>query len=287
MESHVRQHHRQVGQQGSGIVQQVVDQQADVLDLLVADFEPPARVERAQVSVTVVVMITMVMIVVAVVVMVMVMVMVVVVVFVQDPRRDRGRRDGGHRRLGHTVIGLHCDGSLDPHADIVGLVQRDRNGVDTKEIRGYQDCLPRVIGGQLGQGGHNRQSTRIRRGRGFVTGGDRGTVDTGPVQPRQIRKMCGDVPFRARPLPRSGLHSSEHRREFVCHRGIFGTQRRPCPRGRQHRTRTRPRVQQRRVHLRRRGHPYRGHEPSFVGRLPEGSKLLNMIVVINESIDNS
>lgn len=67
MECHVSQHHRQVGQQCGGVVQQVVDQQTDVLELLLTDLQPPARVQGAQVAVAVVIVITVVIVIVIVV----------------------------------------------------------------------------------------------------------------------------------------------------------------------------------------------------------------------------
>lgn len=82
MESHVGQHHGQIGQQCCGVIEQVVDEQSDVLDLLVPDFQPPPRVERAQVAVRSVIMIVVMF-------MAMIVLIVVVVIVVQDPRRRR------------------------------------------------------------------------------------------------------------------------------------------------------------------------------------------------------
>src|ERR1043165_2686197 len=110
-----------------------------------------------------VVVVVMVAVVIVVVVAVVVVVVVVFVLAVQDPRGHRRGRGGCHRSLGHPLVSLHRDGGQDPHPHVIGLVQRDRNGVDTKEVGGQQDRIRRMVGGQLGQGGHRRQGTGIGR----------------------------------------------------------------------------------------------------------------------------
>ena len=66
-----------------------------------------------------------------------------------DLRCRRGLRRRSHRCACHGLIGAHHRGGLDPHPHIVGLVDSDRNGVDTKEIRRQQHPVGGVVGGQL------------------------------------------------------------------------------------------------------------------------------------------
>ena len=53
----------------------------------------------------------------------------------EQERRRRGRRCRGHRGTRHRLIGAHRRRGLDPHPDVVGFVERDRDGVDPEEVR--------------------------------------------------------------------------------------------------------------------------------------------------------
>nr|CRL58092.1 hypothetical protein CPGR_05433 [Mycolicibacterium fortuitum subsp. fortuitum DSM 46621 = ATCC 6841 = JCM 6387] len=89
----------------------------------------------------------------------------------------RGRRlelwHRGHRGVRRRLVGGHHRGGLCPHPRIVGLVQRYRNGVDTKEIRAHQHRVCGVVGGQLSHGRHGRQGAGIGPGGGLQRGGRR------------------------------------------------------------------------------------------------------------------
>ena len=111
----------------------------------------------------------------------------------QDLRRGLGGRYRGEGRPGDGLIGAHRGGRLDPHAHVVGLVQRDRDGVDAEEIRRRQHPVHHVVGGQLRQRRHRGQRTGVGRGRGLVLRGSGRTVGAGLHQPGQIRGMGGDV----------------------------------------------------------------------------------------------
>ena len=63
----------------------------------------------------------------------------------QQQRRGRCRRCGRDRGTRHRLIGAHRGGGLDPHPHVVGFVQRDRNGVDAKEVRAEQHGVRRVV----------------------------------------------------------------------------------------------------------------------------------------------
>jgi hypothetical protein len=100
-----------------------------------------------------------------------------------------------------------------------------------------------------------------------MPGGRCRAVGAGLHQPRQIRHMRGHIRLRGRPLPHPGWHRRQHRAEFLSHRRVFGAQRVARRRGRQQRTGPRTAAQQRRLHLRRKGHPdRRGHrQPPAIG----------------------
>ena len=71
----------------------------------------------------------------------------------EQQRRGRGPRRGGQRGARGHLIGGHRGGGLHPHPDVVGLVERDRNGVDAEEVRAQQNRVNGVVGGQLGSVG--------------------------------------------------------------------------------------------------------------------------------------
>ena len=144
-----------------------------------------------------------------------------------DLRRGPGRWYRGEGRTGDGLVGAHRGGRLDPHPHVVGLVQRDRNGVDPEEVGGRQHAVHGVVGGQLRQGRHGGQRDDVGSGRGLVLGGGRRTVGAGPHQPAQIRGVGGDVPLGAGALPGTGLHARQNGGQFVGDVGVFGAQRRP------------------------------------------------------------
>ncbi len=162
----------------------------------------------------------------------------------------------GQRRRIDRLIDAHRGRRLYPHPHIIGLVQRDRDGIDPKEIRRHQHRMGGMIGSQLTQRRHRRQRADIGR-RGTLMGRRRrGTIGTGLHQPRHIRHISTHTKLSAGPLPRPRLHSRHHHAQLVSHRGILHTHRRPPRRGRHQRHRPRTRTQQRRMHLRRRRQPH-------------------------------
>ncbi len=168
--------------------------------------------------------------------------------FEQHRRRCSGwgSHDGSSR---DGLIGGHGGGCLDPHPDVVGLVDRDRNHVDTEEVRGDQDTVYDVVQRELGQRRHGGHCRGVGRGGGLVLYRDRGTVGALLRQPGQVRPVRGDVLLRTRPFPSAGLHPTQHTGEFCCRRGVFGAQRLPRPRCGQQRPGAWTAGEQRRVHL--------------------------------------
>ena len=142
---------------------------------------------------------------------------------VDHRRRRRGLRRGGHRRGGDCLIGRHRGGRLNPHPHIVGFVDRDRNRIETKEIRRQQNPVNNVVGGQLRHGRHGHQRGGVGRGRGLLTDPGCRAVGAGLHQPGQIRHVRGRIGLRARSLPPTGLHRRQHGGEFVSRRGVYGT----------------------------------------------------------------
>ncbi len=179
---------------------------------------------------------------------------------VDDRRRRVGLWRGGHRRAGDRLIGGHGGGGLDPHPCVVGLVDRDRDGVDAEEVGRHQRGVRGVVAGQLRQGRHRGQRGGVGGGRGLLLGGHGRAVRAGPLQPRQIGRVRGNVPLGAGPLPRIGLRRRQRRAEFRGGRRIGFAQRRPGRGRAQQAGRSRPAAEQRGMDLRGERHPHRrGH----------------------------
>ena len=143
----------------------------------------------------------------------------------QDLRRGLGRRDRGESRPGDGLVGAHRGGRLNPHTRVVGFVQRNRNGVDAKEIRRHQHSVHHMVGGQLRQRRHGRQRPGVGGGSSLVLDGRRRAVGTGLRQPGQVRAMRSDVLLGARSLPSTGLYARQYRAQFVGDLGVFSAQR--------------------------------------------------------------
>ena len=131
---------------------------------------------------------------------------------IHDLWRRIGLRRRSHRGGRDRLIGGHRGGGLDPHPRIVGLVERDRNRVDTKEIRRHQHPVNHVVGGQLRQRRHRGQCRGVGGGRGLVLDSLRRAFGAGLHQPRQVRHMRSHIPLGARALPGSRLHRCQDRR---------------------------------------------------------------------------
>lgn len=100
----------------------------------------------------------------------------------------------GHRgRIGDGLVGGHGVGGLQPHADIIGFVERDRNGVDPEEVGGDQNAMNGVVGGQLCWGGHRGQGAAVGSGSRYVLCGGDGAVDRSLLKPGQIGAMGSHV----------------------------------------------------------------------------------------------
>ena len=143
-----------------------------------------------------------------------------------DARRQQERRGGGGRRGGHgcsrhRLIGAHRGGGLDPHPGVVGLVERDRNRVDAKEVGGDQHGVHRVVERQLGQRRHDRQRRGVGGRGGLVLHRGCRAVRAGLRQPRQVRRVGGDVLLGARALPRPRLNRAQQAGEFGCRGRVF------------------------------------------------------------------
>lgn len=98
---------------------------------------------------------------------------------VEQYRSRCGLRCRRQRRIGGALIDTHRGGRLNPHPRIVGLIERDRDRIDSKEIRSQQHRMAGVISGQLGQRRHRRQRAGICRGHNLMLGGQPRTVGTG------------------------------------------------------------------------------------------------------------
>src|SRR5699024_4200421 len=97
----------------------------------------------------------------------------------------------------------------------VGLVQRDRDGVDPEEVCRHQYRVGGVVGGQLGQARHRRQCGGIGGGGRFLLGGRHGAVGSSLHQPCQIGGVGGHVGLGARAVPRAGPHRAQQCDEVV------------------------------------------------------------------------
>ena len=144
----------------------------------------------------------------------------------QHRRRRRRRRHRTHHRRGHRIVGTHRRRRLNPHPDIVRLVQRDRNRVQAKEIRRGQHPMNHMIGSQLRQRGHHRQRRRVRRRRTLMLGSSDLTLRLSLRQPPQIRRMRSDIlrgtgpchePCAAPNTPRSSAAASAYSAPSACH----------------------------------------------------------------------
>ena len=67
----------------------------------------------------------------------------------QDGWCRLGGRQGCPRRVGDGLVDGHGVGGLNPHPDVIGLVEGDGNGVEAEEIGGDQDAMGGVVRGQF------------------------------------------------------------------------------------------------------------------------------------------
>ncbi len=148
------------------------------------------------------------------------------------------------------MIGAHYGGGLYPHPYIVGLVERDRDCVDAKEICRRQYCVRGMVGSQLSQRWHRSHCGGVCGSRGLLVSGHRRAGGAGLRQPSKVRDMGGHIFFGAQASPAVRLRPGHYRGQLVCRLGVGNAQRIPRCRRLQQRTRAGAAAEQRRMHFR-------------------------------------